>query len=159
MSGPYLDAPASIALSRRGDCWAEGDEASGPGTLDYFKGCNSAGQVTTGYYGGGDNYGGLDIDKDGNIVSIFANYHNSPAVYVYSGCNPACTTLSGPLPLHGNGTYGHLNKDSAEFAAADSQYSSIDVYKYSPSSLTYEYSFDSGLSSVDSVAFNPRAEQ
>jgi hypothetical protein len=158
-SGPYLDTPASIALSRNGDCWAEGDETSGPGILDYFKGCDSVGQVTTGYYGGGDNYGGLDIDKYGNIVSVFANYHNSPALYVYSGCTPACTMLSGPLPLHGNGTYGHLNKDSTEFAAADSQYSSIDVYKYSPSSLTYEYSFDSGLSSVGGVAFNPRAEQ
>jgi hypothetical protein len=144
---------------RSGRPAAEGDEASGPGTLDYFKGCNSEGQVTTGYYGGGDNYGGIDIDKYGNIVSIFANYHNRPALYVYSGCTPACTMLSGPLPLHGNGTYGHLNKDSTEFAAADSRYSAIDVYKYSPTSLTYEYGFDSGLSGVYGVAFNPRAEQ
>lgn len=159
LAAPNLDAAASIALSRNGDCWAEGDEVSGPGTLDYFKGCNSAGQVTTGYEGGGDNYGGLDVDKYGNIISIFANYHNSPALYVYSGCTPACTMLSGPLPLHGTGSYGHLNKDSTEFAAADSQYSSIDIYKYSPTSLTYEYSFDGGLSEVDGVAFNPRAEQ
>jgi hypothetical protein len=157
--GPYLDAPASIALSRNGDCWAEGDETSGPGTLDYFKGCNSEGQVTTGYYGGGDNYGGIDIDKYGNIASIFANYHNSPALYVYSGCNPACAMLSGPLALRGNGTYGHLNKDSTEFAAADAQYSSIDIYKYSPTSLTYEYSSNSGFSGVYGLAFNPRAER
>ncbi len=55
--GPFLSVPASIALSRDGDCWAEGDEASGPGILDYFKGCDSDGQVTTGYQGGAGNYG------------------------------------------------------------------------------------------------------
>jgi hypothetical protein len=156
---PNLDPIASIALSRNGDCWAEGDGVSGPGTLDYFKGCDGAGQGTTGYFGDGDNYGGLDIDKHGNIVSILANYHNSPAVYVYSGCNPACSTLGGPLPLRGNGTYGRLNEDSTEFAAADYQNSSIDVYKYSPRSLTFEYSFSSGLSDVEGVAFNPSAQQ
>lgn len=159
LAAPYLGAPASVALSRDGDCWAEGDAPSGPGTLYYFKGCNTAGQLTSGYQGGGDNYGGLDIDKYGNIVSIFANYHNSPALYVYSGCAPACTMRSGPLPLRGTGTYGHLNKDSTEFAAADSQYSEVDVYKYSPTSLTYEYAFNRGLSSVYGAAFNPRASQ
>lgn len=159
LPGPYLEAPASVALSRNGDCWAEGDAVSGPGILYYFKGCDTGGQVTSGYEGGGDNAGGLDIDKYGNIVSIFANYGNSPALYVYSGCSPACTLLSGPLPLHGNGTYGHLNKDSTEFAAADSQYSSIDVYKYSPTSLKYQYGFNNGLSNIDGVAFNRPSEQ
>ncbi len=159
LSGPNLSPAASIALSRDGDCWAEGDGVSGPGVLDYFKGCDSAGQGTTGYFGDGDNYGGLDIDRHGNIVSIFANYHNSPAVYVYSGCNPACTMLSGPLPLRGTGTYGRLNKDSTEFAAADYQNSSVDVYKYSPTTLTFEYSFSKGLSDVEGVAFNPSADQ
>jgi hypothetical protein len=159
-NAPNLAVIAGIALSTNGDCWAAGDQASGPGRLDYYKGCNSEGQTTTGYFGGyGDNYGGLDIDKHGNILSIFANFSNSPALYVYSGCNPACTMLSGPLPLHGNGTYGLLNKDSTEFAAGDSEYSSIDVYKYSPTSLTYEYSVDNGLKNVYGVAFNPRAAQ
>ncbi|MEO7201551.1 MAG: hypothetical protein ABI431_02570 [Candidatus Tumulicola sp.] len=153
-----LTAAASIALSRNGDCWAEADAPSGPGVLYYFKGCNSDGQLTTGYYGGSDNYGGLDIDNYGNIVSIFANYHNTPAVYVYSGCNPVCAPVSGPLPLVGNGTYGHLNKDSTELAVADTQLSSIDVYKFSPTSLRFEYSFTGGLSGIAGVAYNPRAQ-
>jgi hypothetical protein len=126
--------------------------------LYYFKGCNSDGQLTTGYYGDGDNYGGLDIDKYGNIVSIYANYHNTPAVYVYSGCNPTCAPVSGPLPLVGNGTYGHLNNDSTEFAVADTQFSSIDVYKFTPTSLRFEYSFNGGLSGIEGVAYNPRAK-
>jgi len=159
LTAPLLDIIASVALSRNGDCWAEGDEVSGPGGLYYFKGCNTDGVVATGYFSENDNYGGIDVDKHGNILSIVANYHNSPALYVYSGCNPACTMLSGPLPLKGTGTYGHLNADSTEFAAADSQNSSIDVYKYSPTSLTYEYSISRGLSAVAGVAFNPPADQ
>jgi hypothetical protein len=158
LGADLLTAAASIALSPDGDCWAEADATSGPGVLYYFKGCNSDGQRTSGYYGGGDNYGGLDVDKYGNIVSIFANYHNTPAIYVYSGCNPTCEPVSGPLPLVGTGTYGHLNKDSTEFAVADTQFSSIDVYKYSPTSLRFEYSFNGGLSGIIGVAYNPRAK-
>ena len=97
LNAPFLNLSASIAVSHDGDCWAEADEASGPGVLYYFKGCNSDGQLTSGFYGGGDNYGGLDIDKYGNIVSIFANFHNTPAVYVYSGCNPTCAPDSRPV--------------------------------------------------------------
>jgi len=78
LSAPYLDLVASVALSRNGDCWAEGDDTSGPGTL------------------------------------------------IYQRCAAA------RFPLRGNGTYGHLNKGSTEFAAANSQNSSIDIYKYSP---------------------------
>jgi hypothetical protein len=158
LSADLLTAAASVALSRDGDCWAEADAVSGPGVLYYFRGCNSDGQRTSGYYGGSDNYGGLDIDGYGNLVSIFANYHNSPAIYVYSGCNPTCAPVSGPLPLVGNGTYGHLNKDSTEFAVADTQFSSIDVYKFTPTSLRFEYSFDDGLSGIAGVAYNPRAK-
>ena len=158
LNAPFLNFSASIAVSHDGDCWAEADEASGPGVLYYFKGCNSDGQLTSGFYGGGDNYGGLDIDKYGNIVSIFANFHNTPAVYVYSGCNPTCAPVSGPLPLVGNGTYGHLNKDSTAFAVADTQFSSIDVYKFTPTSLRFEYSFNGGLSGIEGVAYNPRAK-
>jgi hypothetical protein len=160
LSAPNLDTVSSIALWKNGDCWAQADATSGPGILDYFKGCDNDGEETTGYEGGEDNFGGIYLDEYGNIVSIFANYKNSSALYVYSGCNPACTMVSGPLPLRGNGSYGDLNKASSEFFAADYQYSSVDVFKYTPKSLIYEYSFDAGLSGgVYGVAFNPRAAE
>ncbi len=62
-------------------------------------------------------YGGLDIDKNGNIVAISAFDSN---VYVYSGCNPACTLVGGPFPMHGEAVFGHLNKQSMTFALATS---------------------------------------
>ncbi len=111
LNAPFLNLSASIALSHDGDCWAEADEASGPGVLYYFK-----------------------------------------------GCNPICAPVSGPLPLVGNGTYVHLNKDSTGSAVADTQFSSIDVYKFKPTSLHFEYSFNGGLSGIEGVAYNPRAK-
>ncbi len=42
--------------------------------------------------------------------------------------------------------------------AADFEFGQVDVYKYGPTSLTYEYSFNNGLSAsddVEGVAVNP----
>ncbi len=98
-----------------------------------------------------DEVASVALSRDGD-------YHNSPALYVYAGCNPTCAPISAPLPLVGNGTYGHLNKDSTEFAVADTQFSTIDVYKFTPTSLHFEYSFNGGLSGIEGVAYNPRAK-
>jgi hypothetical protein len=83
-------------------------------------------------------------------------------VYVYSGCKPACKAIGGPFPLKGTAVYGHLNEDSTSFAAADYQYGQVDVYRYSPTAITYRYSFNNGISvnsGIVGAAYNPRSRE
>ena len=58
--------------------------------------------------------------------------------------------------------FGHLNQRSAGFVAADYQFSQIDVYKYNPTNVQYEYSFNNGLqvsNEVQNAAFNPPSKE
>lgn len=64
----------------------------------------------------------------------------------YKGCAPACTLAAGLYSLEGESVYGHLNEKSNTFATADFESGSVDVYAYTPSSLTYQQSFNNGLS-------------
>jgi hypothetical protein len=133
-----------VAIAKDGDCWAsweQGPSMKYAAFLTYFKGCAGSGQTATHYEN--PSAGGLDIDRDGNLVAIS---DSSPALYVYSGCKPKCKLVAGPLSLKGMGLYGHLNGDSTAFVSADSQYGKMDVYKYEPTALTYLYSIDKGLS-------------
>jgi hypothetical protein len=146
-----------VAMSRSGDCWVTALDGSGNPTMTYFQGCTGAGATATGFLNA--NIGGLDIDKDGNIVSI-SSYDSQ--VYVYSGCNPACKLVSGPFKLNGQAIFGHLNRQAMAFATADFQYGQIDVYMYTPKKIKYLYSFNSGLSAtnvVEGVAFAPRSHE
>jgi hypothetical protein len=147
-----------VAMSRSGDCWATSYDNSGVPWLTYFAGCTGTGQTATGWVNSSP--GGLDIDKSGNIVSIDPS---GTAVYVYSGCNPACTMVGGPFALNGQAIYGHLNRQSMTFATADFQYGQVDVYDYDiPTSLDYMFSFNNGLNANDEVlgvAFAPRSHQ
>ncbi|MGA8575799.1 MAG: hypothetical protein WB609_08995 [Candidatus Cybelea sp.] len=59
-------------------------------------------------------------------------------LYVYKGCAPACTLAAGLYSLEGESVYGHLNEKSNTFATADFESGSVDVYAYTPSSLTYQ---------------------
>ena len=147
---------AGVAMSNAGDCWASAANASGVATLTYFKKCSGAGQAATGFQNA--NYGGLDIDRDGNLVSISAFVGE---VYVYKGCRPKCTLVGGPLALvYGNAVFGHLDSHSTHFAVADYALGQVDVYRYSPTSLTYDFSFGGGSSSaVTGVAYHPRSKQ
>jgi hypothetical protein len=157
LSNANMFEVAGVAMANNGDCWADAINSSGTATLTYFAGCTGAGQATTGFMN--TYFGGLDIDKKGNLVTISAFDAN---VYIYSGCNPACTLVGGPFTLNGEAVFGHLNKQSMTFATGDFPNGQIDVYQYSPTSLTYFYSFNNGLSASDDVegtAFNPRSEQ
>ena len=143
-----------VAVAKDGDCWAA---SSQPTALVYFKGCSGSGVVATGYVN--REPGGLDIDKNGNLVSFDGGV---PAVYVYSGCNPACIVVGGPFTLLGQSSFGHLDQSSTKLVAPDYQYDQIDVYKYSRTSLTYEYSFSNGLSSgleLVSAAYDPGSKE
>jgi hypothetical protein len=148
---------AGVAMANNGDCWASATNSLGTATLTYFAGCTGAGVAATGWQN--TYYGGLDIDANGNLVAIDAF---TPALRVYSGCNPACSLVSGPFPLQNDAVFGHLNKQSMTFAAGDYVNGAIDVYYYSPTSLTYWYSFNNGLGVSDDVegaAYNPRSRQ
>ena len=156
LTNPNMYEVSGVAMDTAGNCWASAESTTETATLTYFKNCKGSGQAATGFQN--KYFGGLDVDKHGNLVSISAF---DGMVYVYSGCKPGCTLVGGPFALQGMSVFGHLNHQSMTLAVADFQYGQIDVYQYSsPNSLNYYYSFNNGLSAsavVEGVAFNPRA--
>ena len=155
--GMQMDFVAAVAMSKKGDCWAS---SAVPTALTYFKGCSTTARSATGYEN--SDAGGLDIDNNGNLVSISCSEIScsTPVLYVYSGCNPKCKKVGGPFPLQGSSWYGHLSATSTRFAAADYEYGQVDVYKYSPTALTYLYSFNTDLNSgITGAAYNPRSKE
>jgi hypothetical protein len=149
---------AGVAEAKNGDCWVSAVNDDGDATLTYFAGCSGSGQTATGFENG--YYGGLDIDEAGNLVSLDAF---NARLYVYKGCNPTCSVVGGPFSLYGESVFGHLDKKSKHFIAADFEYGQEDVYSYAPTNLTYQYSFNNGLTvsgaPVESAAFNPRSKE
>jgi hypothetical protein len=151
-----------VALANNGDCWASSQQYHYSGAvLTYFKGCSESGESATGFENA--EAGGLDIDKNGNLVAISSSTSSSAsAVYVYSGCRPRCKLVGGPFSLHGEVESGHLDEDSSRLAAADYEYGQVDIYKFTPRSVTYLYSFNNGMSTsanVTGAAYNPRSKQ
>jgi hypothetical protein len=152
-----MDEVAAVALAKNGDCWASATNVKGVATLTYFKACSGSGKAASGYRNA--NYGGLDIDDKGNLVSLS---YLDQKLYVYKGCNPRCSLVGGPFTLKGEATFGHLNATSTKFVAGDFQYGRIDVYNYSPSKVKFAYSFNKGFSPselVEGAAFNPRSTE
>jgi hypothetical protein len=150
-----------VAMSRKGaDCWATSYDQRGVPWLTWFAGCAGTGQTVSGWVNSSP--GGLDIDKNGNIVSLDPA---ASAVYIYSGCNPTCTLHSGPYPLQGQAIYGHLNRQSMALATADFQYGQVDIYAYHVNGhhmVSYMFSFNNGLNANDEVlgvAYAPRSHQ
>ena len=94
-----------VAMSNSGDCWVDAKPTStGGANLIYFKGCSGGGKVATGFKN--TYYGDVDIDNKGNLVIID---EMALAVYIYSGCNPACKVVGGPFPLKAESFFGRLN--------------------------------------------------
>jgi hypothetical protein len=145
-----------VALDKHGNCWASSESQSAAAVLVYFAKCSGGGVVATGFQDTA--FGGLDIDRSGNLVSIDETANGTGQVWVYKGCNPACTVVGGPFPLNGESTYGHLNAKGNRFAVADIAYGQVDIYSYSPAAVKYLYSFSKGLRAsyeVQSVVYNP----
>ena len=159
---PGMKYVLGVALAPNGDCWASGgSQMSGRivGSLGYFAHCRGRGVAATGFLDGDPN--GLDIDASGNLVSV-----SDDSLYVYSGCNPACTLLGGPFRLHGVARYGHLDASSKHFVAADvvcgsGNVAELDVYSYSTSAIKHEYSISNGISSScpTDAAFSPSSKE
>jgi hypothetical protein len=157
---PKMSVVGGVALANNGDCWASAiDASSGAATLIYFKHCSGSGRAATGYKNKGD--GGLDIDAQGNLVAISSS-GSQTSVYVYKGCNRRCSLVGGPFALPYQAMRGHLNKDSSELAMANVLAPQVDVYSYSPTNISYKFSFKiNGISAVgvEGVAYNPRSKQ
>jgi hypothetical protein len=159
LTNPAMTSVAGVAMDNSGNCWADADKAS-IATLTYFAGCTGSGVQATGFTN--VDYGGIDIDASGNLVTIdIFSTGGTGAVVVYSGCNPTCTLLSS-TPLLASAVYGHLNRLNTRLAVADIVNSQIDIYRYSPTGVTYLYSFNNGLPAsigVEGVAYNKRSQQ
>jgi hypothetical protein len=153
-----------VALAKNGDCWlATENSAFTAAGMTYWPGCSGSGELVTGYKN--TSYGGLTLDKRGNLVSIDFKGGATGQLWVYSGCNPACTLVGGPFPLAGQPFFGTLNAQGDTFGAMESEFpygGTVDIYKYTPSKVTYEYSFDSGFAPVstpEGFAYSPSIDQ
>jgi len=148
---------AGVAMAKNGDCWLSGATSTTSGfVLVYFKGCTGAGEAATGTSNA--SYGGLFIDTKGQLGSVDAV---SSKLYVYSGCNPACSLVS-TSSLHGESFFGGLDKKGKNLALGDFENQEVDIYTYSPTKgATYSYTFNNGLASgtendVETGHFAPR---
>jgi hypothetical protein len=146
---------AGVAMDKHGNCWADATNGGGYATLTYFAGCSGSGEQATGFLN--EYYGGLDFDRNGNLVTVSAF---DSKIYVYSSCNPACTLVGGPFPMFNEAVYGHLNRTSTSFCTGDFELGQMDVYHYSPHAVTHWYSFNNGLNVNDvpvGCAYDPRS--
>jgi len=156
LQNPAMYEVAGVAMDK-GNCWADASNSGGSATLTYFARCSGSGQRATGFLNA--YYGGLDFDKNGNLVTISAF---DSEIYVYSGCNPACTLVGGPFPMLDEAVYGHLNRESTTLCTGDFKLGQMDIYRYNPAAITYLYSFNNGLNVSDvpvGCAYTPRSSQ
>lgn len=160
LTNPNIVGVTGIAMANNGDCWASGfNNSSGSSVLIYFKRCSGRGEVASGFEIA--DFGGLAIDGHGNIVAINFGNSGSSNVYTYKGCDPHCTLIAGPLWLMSNEDQGSFNRDSTIFAAAGTNTrSEINFYGYSPTKITYLYSYKTNYAGwAISTAYNPRSKQ
>jgi hypothetical protein len=144
---------AGVAIDNAGNCWGSAIDTKSAAHLIYYPACSGNGAVATGFKN--KSYGGLDFDTKGNLVSI--DYQNQRA-FVYSGCNPKCRLVAGPLALRGAGIYGKVNAKGTLFATVDYNAGTVDVYHYDGKSLKFDYSFNRDLNpsaSAEGIAFSP----
>jgi hypothetical protein len=151
----------AVALAPNGDCWATGYPRHQPSAslvLVYFAHCRGRGVIATGFQIPGDK--GLDIDDNGNLV-ILSYASSTSQLYIYSGCNPACTLVGGPFQLGCCISYFHLDASSKMLVGAGAGSTpELKVYSYSTSGIKYEYSISNGLGSfVVSAAFSPASKE
>jgi hypothetical protein len=146
-------------MDKSGHCWADAYNAAFTAdVLTYWAGCTGTGVVATGFQNTG--YGGLDVDNRGDVVSF--NWHGSAGtdLWVYSGCNPTCTSVSDNQLNNGAAIFGHLGRQSQRLAVGNYLNSQVDIYAYAPTTLTYYYSFNNGLQGgIEGVAYSPSSKK
>lgn len=161
LTDPNMYSVYGVAMDPKGNCWVDAEDRNGLATLTTFAHCAGSGLEATGFtdFSGGD--GGIQIDTSGNIVAIARAAGQQSAVYVYRGCKPACQLVGGPFATipHTFPIWGHLNKAGNTLALGYAK--EVDIYAYTPTSLTYKYRFTNGLDGsyfdgVNDAAFIPR---
>jgi len=152
---------AGVAMDAAGNCYADSYNAAFTAViLTYWAGCTGTGQVATGFLNTG--YGGVDVDNKGNIVTF--NWHGSAGtdLWVYSGCNPACTSVSDNTLTNNSALFGHIGKQGQRLIAGAYLAGQADIYSYTPTTLTYYYSFNNGLTAsglVEGAAYSPASKK
>jgi|GEM_PF-852271 hypothetical protein len=141
---------SGVAMATNGDCWLSAfTHVNNTGfVLIYFKGCTGSGQVATGT--SNRSAGGLFIDTKGQLGTI----DQYAELYVYKGCNPACTLVSSST-LEGQPIFGGLNAQGTQLAVGDpliggtshNHDGGVDIYNYNATTgaATYSYSFNTDL--------------
>jgi hypothetical protein len=153
LTNPQMYKVGGVVMDSSGNCYVTSEDTSGVGNLTYFAGCTGSGVAATGFMN--TDYGALSFDKAGNLVSVDKA---GVQLWVYHGCNPACTLVGGPFPLVGESVFGTVNRQSMTFAANDFTNGQVDVYYYTPTSLTYWYSFNNGMAASltpEGIQYNP----
>jgi hypothetical protein len=150
-----------VLLDTKGNCYLTSENASfTASTMTYWAGCKGSGTAVTGWKN--TYYGSITLDKKGNIDAIDFEGGGTGQLWVYKGCNPACTLVGGPFALHGYAIFGSVNKKGNTFGAVEFETGEVDLYKYSPTKLTYTSSFSSGFSATDEAegfAFAPSVKK
>ncbi|MFY9632471.1 MAG: hypothetical protein WAJ94_12775 [Candidatus Cybelea sp.] len=157
LAGSAEHLVGGVVMANNGDCWESALTKAHKAKIIYFQACSKAGVAASNFANASQ--GGLDIDDAGNLVAISAR---DAKLYVYRGCDPACTRIGGPFRLRGAPFYGHLNQTSTRLAVADTRNGLVDIYAYSPKRVRFLYSFGKGLTGsqvVSGIAFNPRSRE
>jgi hypothetical protein len=166
LTNPNIEVIYGVAIARNGDCWASGYTSQSPSaqpSLVYFAHCRGHGVLASGFQN--SSVRTLDIDDNGNLISLSTSNGEISdlysQLYIYSGCNPACTLVRRPFPLFGVSNSVHLDGRSTRFVASDIQYNQLDVYSYSKSAIEYKYSISnlSPSSGVVGAAFSPASKE
>ena len=155
---PGIFDSVAVTIDGTGNCWVSAQTYTSqplyyvprsPSGIAIATAPCFAGVATTGTLNAA--FGGLDIDRQGNLVTIDPT--KAGRVFIYRGCDPVCRIIGGPFPLRHPGTYGHLNHAGTLFAVATQ--SGVDVYNYRAAALTYAYTFATDISNITAVAFSP----
>jgi hypothetical protein len=104
----------------------------------------------------------VDVDNKGNIVTF--NWHGSAGtdLWVYSGCNPACTSVSDNSLTNNSALFGHIGRQGERLIVGAYLAGQADIYAYTPTTLTYYYSFNNGLTAsglVEAAAYSPSSKK
>ncbi len=151
---------AGVAMDAAGNCYADSYNAAFTAVeLTYWAGCGGTGTALSGFLNTG--YGGVDIDNKGNIATL--NWHGSAGtdLWVYSLSGTTLTSVSDNPLTNDTAIYGHIGKQGQRLAVGAYLFSQVDIYAYTPTTLTYYYSFNNGLGSgdVEGAAYSPSSKK
>jgi len=152
-TNPAITYANGVAVSKKGECWLQGSGQGSVYELVYFPNCNGSGELATGVRNS-SGYG-LFIDTEGHLGSIDGQ---AEKLWVYSGCNPACSLVS-QSTLMNTPVYGGLDAKGENLVIGDPCEcgETLDVYKYSPTSgATYSYSITNEVGADWGAHFSPR---